>query len=97
MALLTGRRRPRGAYSPATTPPLWTAPACPGGLDLDWDTQGISPQEYSGAAPEFGSYTSRASVSTGFSSGNGFGDTLSAVTPQLSANGMTVALLVHAA
>ncbi len=68
-------------------------PACPGGLDLDWDTQGISPQEYSGAAPEFGSYTSRASVGTGFTSGNGFGDTLSAVTPQLSADGMTVALL----
>jgi hypothetical protein len=68
-------------------------PACPGGLDLDWDTQGISPQEYSGAAPEFGSYTSRASVSTGFASGNGFGDTLSAVTPQLSADGTKVALL----
>ena len=68
-------------------------PACPGGLDLDWDTQGISPQEYSGAAPEFGSYTSRASVSTGFTSGNGYGDTLSAVTPQLSANGSKVALL----
>jgi Tol biopolymer transport system component len=68
-------------------------PACPGGLDLDWDTQGISPQEYTGAAPEFGSYTSRASVGTGFASGNGFGDTLGAVTPQLSADGMTVALL----
>jgi len=68
-------------------------PACPGGLDLDWDTQGISPQEYSGAAPEFGSYTSRASISTGFDSGNGFGDTLSAVTPQLSADGTTLALL----
>ncbi len=68
-------------------------PACPGGLDMDWDTQGISPQEYTGAAPEFGSYTSRASVGTGFASGNGFGDTLSAVTPQLSADGMSVALL----
>jgi hypothetical protein len=68
-------------------------PACPGGLDLDWDTQGISPQEYTGAAPAFGSYTSRASVGTGFSSGSGFGDTLGAVTPQLSADGTTVALL----
>ncbi len=68
-------------------------PACPGGLDLDWDTQGISPQEYSGAAPAYGSYTSRAAVGTGFASGNGFGDTLEAVTPQLSSAGTTVALL----
>ncbi len=68
-------------------------PACPGGLDLDWDTQGISPQEYTGAAPEFGSYTSRAAVGTGFNSGNGFADTLEAVTPQLSSDGTTVALL----
>jgi WD40-like Beta Propeller Repeat len=66
-------------------------PACAGGLDLEWDTQGISPQEYSGAAPEYGSYTSLAAV--GFAAGAGFLDPLGAVTPQLSADGRTVALL----
>jgi hypothetical protein len=67
-------------------------PACAGGLDLDWDTQAIGAQEYNGDAPEYGSFTSQAGNTTGFSNG-GFGDLLDAVTPQLSADGMTVALL----
>ncbi|HEV3071637.1 MAG TPA: hypothetical protein VGY76_09485 [Solirubrobacteraceae bacterium] len=68
-------------------------PACPGGLDLEWDTQGLSPQEYTGAAPEYGSYTSQAGQATGFAAGAGLGYPLTAVTPQLSADGMQVALL----
>ncbi|HEY7961891.1 MAG TPA: hypothetical protein VID29_08220 [Solirubrobacteraceae bacterium] len=68
-------------------------PACPGGLDLEWDTQGISGSEYTGTAPQYGSYTSQAGQSNGFGAGAGLGDPLAAVTPQLSADGMTVALL----
>jgi hypothetical protein len=66
-------------------------PVCTGGLDLEWDTQGLSPQEYTGAAPEYGSYTSLAAV--GLAAGAGFADPLGAVTPQLSSDGSTVALL----
>jgi Tol biopolymer transport system component len=68
-------------------------PACPGGVDLAWDTQSISGNEYVGAAPQYGSYTSEAQSSTGFASGVGLQDSLAAVTPQLSEDGMTVALL----
>jgi hypothetical protein len=74
-----------------------SAPGCPpecvGGLDLEWDTQAISAQEYTGAAPEFGSFTSKAVLGDGFGADNSFSDTLDAVTPQLSENGQTVALL----
>jgi hypothetical protein len=66
-------------------------PACPGGLDLAWDTQGITDEEYPGAAPEFGSYTSQAGTS--FIAGAGLGGPLAALTPQLSADGGEVALL----
>jgi hypothetical protein len=65
-------------------------PACPGGLDLDWDTQELD--EYNGAAPAYGSYTADAKNTAGFEAG-GFEPSLDAVTPQLSANGETVALL----
>jgi hypothetical protein len=68
-------------------------PTCPGGVDLAWDTQSISPNEYTGAAPQYGSYTSQAVSATGFAAGAGLRDPLDAVTPQLSANGTTVALL----
>jgi hypothetical protein len=68
-------------------------PACPGGVDLAWDTQSISGNEYVGAAPQYGSYTSQAQSSTGFASGAGLRDSLAAVTPQLSQDGMAVALL----
>lgn len=68
-------------------------PACAGGVDLAWDTQSISPNEYTGAAPQYGSYTSQAGSANGFAAGAGLRDPLAAVTPQLSANGMTVALL----
>jgi hypothetical protein len=68
-------------------------PECPGGLDLEWDTQAISAQEYTGAAPEFGSFTSKAALGGGFGADDGFYDTLDAVTPQLSESGQTVALL----
>ncbi len=66
-------------------------PACPGGLDLAWDTQGITNEEYPGAAPEYGSYTSQAGTS--FIAGAGLGGPLAALTPQLSAEGTEVALL----
>jgi hypothetical protein len=65
-------------------------PACAGGLDLEWDTQGL--QEYSGAAPAYGSYTAEAEDSNGFEDGL-YTTPLEAVTPQLSADGETVALL----
>lgn len=68
-------------------------PACAGGVDLAWDTQGIGGNEYFGAAPQFGSYTSRGAAGTGFAPGAGLADPLAAVTPQLSDSGMTVALL----
>jgi hypothetical protein len=68
-------------------------PACTGGVDLGWDTQSISASEYTGAAPQYGSFTSQAGSATGFAAGAGLRDPLAAVTPQLSANGMTVALL----
>jgi hypothetical protein len=68
-------------------------PACPGGVDLAWDTQSISDNEYTGAAPQYGSFTSQAVSATGFAAGAGLRDPLNAVTPQLSANGMKVALL----
>jgi hypothetical protein len=68
-------------------------PACAGGVDLGWDTQSISGSEYLGAAPQYGSYTSQAGSATGFAAGAGLHDPLAAVTPQLSDNGMTVALL----
>jgi hypothetical protein len=68
-------------------------PECSGGLDLEWDTQAISAQEYTGAAPEFGSFTSKAALGGGFGADDGFYDALDAVTPQLSENGLTVALL----
>jgi hypothetical protein len=68
-------------------------PACPGGVDLEWDTQGISGNEYSGTAPVYGSYTSQAGSANGFAAGAGLRDPLAAVTPQLSADGMKVALL----
>jgi len=68
-------------------------PACPGGVDLAWDAQSISGSEYVGAAPQYGSYTSQAVSADGFAAGAGLRDPLDAITPQLSANGMTVALL----
>jgi WD40-like Beta Propeller Repeat len=66
-------------------------PTCPGGLDLDWDTQELN--EYSGAAPEYGSYIALAVGASSFTTGGGFGDQLAAVTPQLSEDGNEVALL----
>jgi WD40-like Beta Propeller Repeat len=68
-------------------------PACPGGLDLEWDTQGISGNEYTGTAPVYGSYTAKAGSANGFGAGAGLRSPLAAVTPQLSADGMEVALL----
>lgn len=68
-------------------------PACPGGLDLEWDTQGISGNEYTGTAPVYGSFTSQAGSANGFGAGAGLRSPLGAVTPQLSADGMEVAVL----
>ncbi len=68
-------------------------PACAGGVDLGWDTQSVAGNEYTGDAPQYGSYISQARSATGFASSTGLSDPLDAVTPQLSEDGMTVALL----
>ena len=61
-------------------------PACPGGLDPLWDEEDLS--GFTGAGPAYGSFLAPA----GFGP-NGFQGSLQAVTPQLSANGLKVALL----
>jgi WD40-like Beta Propeller Repeat len=68
-------------------------PECAGGLDLTWDEAvEANLTEYHGAAPAYGSYVSAEESKTGLSI-SGFGGGLNAVTPQLSADGMEVALL----
>ena len=59
-------------------------PACSGGLDLQWGEEFLETTNYKGAGPAYGSYISNAEQ--GFKS-------VYAVTPQLSANGMEVAIL----
>ncbi len=59
-------------------------PACSGGLDLEWGEEFLDTTNYKGAGPAYGSYISNAEQ--GFKS-------VYAVTPQLSANGMEVAIL----
>ena len=67
-------------------------PECSGGLDLEWDLQNFSEAGgYTGAAPAYGSYVERATSS--FAVNAGLGNPIGAVTPQLSSNGMIVALL----
>lgn len=68
-------------------------PTCPGGLDMEWDTQGISGNEYTGTAPVYGSYTSQAGSGNGFGAGATLRAPLASATPQLSADGTKVALL----
>jgi hypothetical protein len=69
-------------------------PECSGGLNLEWNgKQEAKPELYEGAAPAFGSYTSELELQEGFASGTGLGDKLAAITPQLSEDGMTVAIL----
>ncbi len=63
-------------------------PACPGGLDLLWDREDLGPYATTGAGPAYGSYL----APDGFVFG-GFLGSVGTVTPQLSANGMTVAIL----
>ncbi len=59
-------------------------PSCAGGLALGWGEEFLEPTNYKGAGPAYGSYISDAE--SGFTS-------VYEVTPQLSANGMQVALL----
>jgi hypothetical protein len=59
-------------------------PSCSGGLDLEWGEEFLDTTNYKGAGPAFGSYI--ANAEQGFKS-------VYAVTPQLSADGMQVALL----
>ena len=61
-------------------------PACPGGLDPLWDEEDLS--GFTGVGPAYGSYLAPA----GFSP-DGFQGALAGVTPQLSANGLKVAIL----
>jgi len=65
-------------------------PACSGGLNLEWEGQNV--ENYVGTAPEFGSYAAEAGSADGWTA-HGASPALAAVTPQLSENGMSVALL----
>jgi len=58
-------------------------PECTGGLDLEWDEQNFP--TYTGKGPEYGSYISEGE--------NGFRQSVEAITPQLSADGLEVAVL----
>ena len=104
----TGNLPHVGEYADSYAEPLWrriaegpaaptrrvlaggdpSAPACPpvcaGGLDLEWGTEFLDTSNYVGQGPAYGSFISDAE--TGFTS-------VYDVTPQLSRDGMEVAIL----